>query len=56
MHAFSGTAGTFFSPTFATSLWLFAIKKLLSEILHILTVLYARKICSIEIKFVASVV
>jgi hypothetical protein len=43
MHAFAGTTRTFFTPAFSAGSRLFLIKKLLSKILHVTTVLYTSK-------------
>jgi hypothetical protein len=56
VHAFAGTARTFFIPALATCLWLFSIKKLLAQATHVLTVLYIRKVCCQQLKFVALIV
>jgi hypothetical protein len=56
MHAFAGTTGTFFLPTFPTGLRLLAIQKFLSKILHVNTVLYVTELGCAQIKLLARVV
>jgi hypothetical protein len=44
MHAFAGATSCFFIPTLAASFWLVSVDKLLSQLSHVLTVLYVCKI------------
>jgi hypothetical protein len=50
VHTLAGTTRSFFTPALTAGLWLLAIKELLSEILHIPTVLYASKTGRVQVK------
>jgi hypothetical protein len=56
MHTFAGTATTFFVPALATCLRLFAGKKLLSQCLHAVGILYVLEISSEQAEFFACVI
>jgi hypothetical protein len=44
VHAFTGASRPLFIPALATGAWLFSIKELLPEILHVFALLYLGKI------------
>jgi hypothetical protein len=46
MHTLAGTASTFFTPTFATSLWLATFNKVLPKSFHTVAILYSFKVSS----------
>jgi hypothetical protein len=56
VHAFASTAATFFVPTLATCLWLFASKKLFTQSTHVVAVLYVSKVSGTQLKLVALIV
>jgi hypothetical protein len=43
MHTFTCATSTFFVPALATGLWALAVKKRLTQTLHVLTALYLIK-------------
>jgi hypothetical protein len=56
VHAFAGTPSSFFIPTFSTSLWLFTVEKLLSQLRHVIAGSDAVKISCAKMKLVARTV
>jgi predicted lysophospholipase L1 biosynthesis ABC-type transport system permease subunit len=56
MHTLTGSPGPFFTPAFATSLWLATVDKLLTQLSHAVAVLYGFKISCGQIELVAVIV
>jgi hypothetical protein len=56
VHAFAGSAATFFVPALATGLWPFPGQELLSQSFHMLTLLNLIKSCCSQFKLVATIV
>jgi hypothetical protein len=56
MHTLAGATCTFFSPAFATGLWLLAVDKLLAQSFHTVAVLYSFEIGCGQIELVTFVI